>query len=59
VIAVWTGSVRIGQTIGPVGVTLALGVFSTGSVLVLAGVVLLGVSVVTTAARTLVPRTDG
>jgi MFS family permease len=59
VIAVWTGSVRIGQTIGPVGVTLALGVFSTGSVLVLAGVGLLGVSVVTTAARTLVPRTDG
>ena len=56
VIAIWVGGVRIGQTIGPVGVTLALGFWSTGSVLVIAGMGLFGVTVIATVARTLVPR---
>ena len=56
VIAIWVGGVRIGQTIGPVGVTLALGFWSTGSVLVIAGMGLFGVTVIATGARTLVPR---
>ena len=55
VIAIWIGGVRIGQTIGPVGVTLALGVWSTGSVLVAAGIGLFGITVIATGVRTLVP----
>lgn len=59
VLAAWVGAVRVGQTVGPIGVTVALGYWSTGSVLVFSGLVLFIVSIVATLTRTLVPRNGG
>ena len=59
VLAAWVGAVRVGQTVGPIGVTMALGYWSTGSVLVFSGLALFVVSVVATLTHTLVPRNGG
>ncbi len=59
ILAAWVGAVRVGQTVGPIGVTVALGYWSTGSVLVFSGLALFVVSIVATLTRTLVPRTGG
>ncbi len=58
VLAAWVGAVRVGQTVGPVGVSLALGTWSTGSVLVTSGLLLAAVSLAAAMAGTLVPRVD-
>ena len=59
VLAAWVGAVRVGQTVGPIGVTMALAYWSTGSVLVVSGLALFVVSVIATLTRTLVPRNGG
>jgi len=59
VLAAWVGAVRVGQTVGPIGVTMALAYWSTGSVLVVSGLALFVVSVIATLPRTLVPRNGG
>jgi len=59
VLAAWVGAARVGQTVGPIGVTMALAYWSTGSVLVVSGLALFVVSVIATLTRTLVPRNGG
>jgi|TARA_B100000959_G_scaffold138062_1_gene145114 MFS family permease len=59
VLAAWVGAARVGQTVGPIGVTLALGYWSTGTVLTFSGLALLIVSIAATLTRTLVPRSGG
>lgn len=59
VLAAWVGAVRVGQTVGPIGVTMALAYWSTGSVLVVSGLALFVVSIIATLTRTLVPRNGG
>ena len=53
-LAMWTGAARLGQTVGPVAVSLALMGLSTSLVLVLAGIAMIVISGLVSITRTLI-----
>ena len=59
-LAMWTGAARLGQTVGPVAVSLALMGLSTSLVLVLAGIAMIVISGLVSFTRTLIvsPEAD-
>ena len=59
-LAMWTGAARLGQTVGPVAVSLALMGLSTSLVLVLAGIAMIFISGLASFTRTLIvsPEAD-
>ena len=57
-LAMWTGAARLGQTVGPVTISLALMGFSTSWVLVSAGVAMIAISVLASFTRTLIVSSE-
>ena len=53
ILALWVSGLRMGQTAGPLAVGLAIGLWSTGAVLVGAGVLVAGVAVAVGTSRVL------
>jgi len=57
-LAIWTGAGRLGQTLGPVAVSLALMGLSTSWVLVLAGIAMIVISGLASFTRTLIVSSE-
>ena len=59
-LAMWTGAARLGQTVGPVAVSLALMGLSTSFILILAGIAMIFISGLASFTRTLIvsPEAD-
>jgi len=57
-LAIWTGAGRLGQTLGPVAISLALLGLSTSWVLVLAGIALIVISGLASFTRTLIVSSE-
>ncbi|MDP6322481.1 MAG: MFS transporter [Acidimicrobiales bacterium] len=58
-LAMWTGAARLGQTVGPVSVSLALMGLSTSTVLISAGIAMLVISGLASITRTLIVSSEG
>ena len=57
-LAMWTGAARLGQTVGPVAVSLALMGLSTSFILVLAGIAMIFISGLASITRTLIVSSE-
>ena len=57
-LALWTGAARLGQTVGPVAVSLALMGYSTSWVLVSAGIAMIVISGIASFTRTLIVSSE-